>query len=73
MSAPSMAETPGKRASLLTVAKAVLWSFLGIRRKSDMQSDIVKITPLQVVVVGVICAAIFVASLITFVHFITAK
>ncbi len=66
-------QPPRKNASLLTVAKAVFWSFLGIRRKSDMQSDVVKITPMQVIVMGVIGAAIFVASLITFVHFVTSK
>ena len=62
-----------KNASLFTVAKAVFWSFLGIRRKTDMQSDVVKITPMQVIVMGVIGAAIFVATLITFVHFVTSK
>ncbi len=66
-------QPPKQNASLLTVAKAVFWSFLGIRRKTDMQSDVVKITPMQVIVMGVIGAAIFVASLITFVHFVTSK
>lgn len=60
-------------ASPLTVAKAVFWSFLGIRRKADMQSDVVKITPAQVIVMGVIGAAIFIATLVTFVLFITSK
>ncbi len=64
---------PNQKASLFTVAKAVFWSFLGIRRKTDMQSDVVKITPMQVIVMGVIGAAIFVASLVTFVHFVTSK
>lgn len=70
-----MEGSPEKKpaASPLTVAKAVFWSFLGIRRKADMQSDVVKITPAQVIVMGVIGAAIFIATLVTFVLFITSK
>jgi hypothetical protein len=64
---------PKPTASPLMVAKAVFWSFLGIRRKADMQSDVVKITPAQVIVMGVIGAAIFIATLVTFVLFITSK
>lgn len=69
MSDPS----PGKRASPFTVAKAVFWSFLGIRKKQDYQSDLVKITPVQAILGGLIGAAIFVATLVTLVHFITSK
>ncbi|MFO1321279.1 MAG: DUF2970 domain-containing protein [Burkholderiales bacterium] len=62
-----------KPASPLTVAKAVFWSFLGIRKKQDYQSDLVKITPVQAILGGLIGAAIFVASLVTLVHFVTSK
>ncbi|MEI7967545.1 MAG: DUF2970 domain-containing protein [Betaproteobacteria bacterium] len=68
-----MTVAPEKKASLLTVARAVLWSFLGIRRRQDMQSDLVRITPLQVAVMGVLGAAIFVGVLVTFVHFVTSR
>lgn len=63
----------GKRASPLTVAKAVLWSFLGIRRRTDMQSDVVRITPLQVAVMGLIGAALFVVALVLFVNFVVLR
>lgn len=62
-----------KRASVFTVAKAVLWSFLGIRRRTDMQSDVVRITPLQVAVMGLIGAALFVAALVLFVNFVVLR
>jgi len=62
-----------KRASPLTVARAVLWSFLGIRRRTDMQSDVVRITPLQVAVMGLIGAALFVAALVLFVNFVVLR
>lgn len=64
---------PSRKASPLTVAKAVFWSFLGIRKKRDYQSDSVQITPLQAIIGGLIGAVIFVASLITLVHFVTSK
>jgi uncharacterized membrane protein YidH (DUF202 family) len=62
-----------KRASVFTVAKAVLWSVLGIRRRTDMQSDVVRITPLQVAVMGLIGAALFVAALVLFVNFVVLR
>lgn len=68
-----MASPPEKSASPLAVAKAVFWSFLGIRKKKDYQSDVVRITPLQAIIGGLIGAAIFVAALVTLVHYITSR
>ena len=58
------------KATPLQVAKAVLWSFFGIRRRAAYEIDAVSLTPVQVVVAGIIGAVIFVLSLITLVHFI---
>ena len=60
------------RATPLQVAKAVLWSFLGIRKRAEYEKDAVSLTPLQVIVAGIIGAIIFVLSLVTLVHFITS-
>ena len=60
----------GKRATPLQVAKAVFWSFLGIRKKKDYDADSVRLTPVQVIVAGLIGAALFVATLILLVRFI---
>jgi hypothetical protein len=59
---------PGR--SPLRVFKTVFWSFFGVRRRSDNQDDFAGITPLQVIVAGVIGAVIFVTTLITLVRFI---
>jgi len=59
-----------KRATPLQVAKAVFWSFLGIRRKQDYEKDAVRLTPVQVIVAGIIGAALFVLTLILLVRFI---
>ena len=60
------------RATPLQVARAVFWSFLGIRKRAAYEKDAVSLTLPQVVVAGIIGAIIFVLSLVTLVHFITA-
>lgn len=66
-----MGEKP-ERASPLEVAKAVFWSFFGIRRKQDYEADAVKLTPVQVITAGIVGAALLVAGLILLVRFIIA-
>ena len=58
-------------ASPLQVAKAVFWSFLGIRRRAEYEKDAVQLKPVQVIVAGIIGAIIFVLSLVALVYFIT--
>ncbi|MND02910.1 hypothetical protein D3C83_224830 [compost metagenome] len=50
----------------------MFWSFLGIRRRAALERDAVTITPLQVIVAGIIGAAIFVLSLVALVRYITS-
>jgi hypothetical protein len=59
-----------KKASPWTVAKAVFWSFFGIRRKQDYEADAVRLTPGQVIVAGLIGAALLVTGLLLLVRFI---
>ena len=68
-----MSEAPKlAKATPLQVAKAVFWSFFGIRRRAEYEKDAVSLTPVQVIVAGIIGAIIFVLSLVTLVHFITS-
>jgi preprotein translocase subunit Sec61beta len=62
-----------KRAGPLTVAKAVFWSFLGIRRRAEHEADAVRLTPAQVIVAGLIGAALFVATLLLIVKFVISR
>lgn len=62
-----------KKASPLQVAKAVFWSFFGIRKRRDYETDSVEIKPHQVIVAGLIGAAVLVLSLILLVHFVVGK
>jgi DUF2970 family protein len=61
-----------RKAGPLDVARAVFWSFLGIRKRAAHEKDAVTIKPVQVIVAGVIGAVIFVLSLVTLVRFITS-
>jgi hypothetical protein len=66
-------ETPNRPANLIEVVRAVLWSFLGIRRNDAMRRDVVTIRPHQVIIVGVIFAAILVVTLLGLVRIIIAN
>ena len=57
-------------ATPLQVIKAVFWSFLGIRRRAEYETDAVTLKPAQVIVAGIIGAIVLVLSLVTLVHFI---
>jgi hypothetical protein len=65
-------QQPRRKASPLQVVKAVLWAFFGIRKRAAHENDAVTITPLQVIVTGIICAVIFVLSLILLVRYVTS-
>jgi hypothetical protein len=60
-----------RRAGPLQVAKAVFWSFFGIRRSKDHDADAATISPVQVIVAGVIGAALFVLCLVLVVQYVT--
>lgn len=59
-----------KSATLPQVVGAVFWSFFGVRRGKHMQRDAVTVKPLQVVVVGVLLAAVLVFALLALVSVI---
>lgn len=69
-----MTEPPDapRKATPLQVVKAVLSAFIGIRKRAAHERDVVTLTPLQVIVAGIIGAVIFVMSLVTLVRFITS-
>jgi hypothetical protein len=65
------AQKPG-RATLPQVARAVFWSFFGIRKRAALDKDAVSLTPLQVIVAGIIGAVILVLILIMLVRYLTS-
>ena len=73
MSVEGRTQKPVAGASPLQVARAVLWSFIGIRKGTGYEDDVSKIKPMQAIIAGIFGAAIFVASLVILVRFLTAK
>ena len=67
----SEAQKPA-RATPLQVARAVFWSFFGIRKRAALEKDAVSLTPLQVIVAGIFGAAIVVVSLVMLVRYISS-
>ncbi len=53
--------------------KLVSWSFLGIRSNSEYQQDLAKVSPMHVVVVGLVGALMLVVGLIVLVNWVVAK
>jgi hypothetical protein len=54
----------------LSVAKAVFWSFVGIRKKADYEKDALTINPVHVIIAGIMGAALFVGLLLMIVKFL---
>ncbi len=67
-----MSDAQKPKATPLQVAKAVFWSFFGVRKRAEYEKDAVSLTLLQVVVAGIIGAIVFVLSLVALVRYITS-
>lgn len=52
-------------------AKAVFWSFFGVRKKLHYEQDAVHLSPVQVIVIGLIGAVLFVLTLVGVVWLVT--
>jgi len=73
MNGPSDNKPALPEGSIWQTAKAVGWSFLGVRRNSEFQADIGRLNPFHIIVVGIVGALIFVLSLIALVNWVVAK
>lgn len=62
-----------RKASFLATMKAVFWSFFGVRKRSDYESDAAQLNPVHVLIAGVLGALIFIAILVTIVKLVLSK
>ena len=62
-----------RKASFVATMKAVFWSFFGVRKKSDYESDAAQLNPVHVIIAGVIGAIVFIATLLVIVKMVLAK
>jgi hypothetical protein len=59
-----------RQASFLDTAKAVAWSFFGVRKKSHYERDAANLNPVHVIIMGIIGAALFIALLLFIIKFV---
>ncbi len=59
-----------KKASPLQAVRIVLSAFLGIRKRAEHEK--VEITPVQIIVTGVIAGAVFVVTIVSVVRWVTS-
>lgn len=64
---------PVRTGSVWRTIKTVAWSFLGIRKNSEFQEDLARVSPFHVMAVGIAGAVIFVVGLIVLVNWVVAK
>lgn len=62
-----------RKGSFAQTAKAVAWSFFGVRKSSEFEKDASQINPVHVVIAGVVAAAIFVIGLILLVRMVVSS
>jgi len=56
--------------SFWQTARAVAWSFFGVRRGADYEKDVARLNPVHVIIAGVIGAALFVLVLVLLVQWV---
>ena len=67
------AATPPASASLWRSIRTVAWSFLGVRKNSEFQEDLARVSPFHIIAVGIAGALIFVLGLVVLVNWVVAK
>ena len=65
-------EKKKKKIDIWKIAKAVMFAFMGIRKKSDLESDAESLTPAQVIIGGIIGAILFVLCVMLVVRLVVS-
>jgi len=64
---------PGRRGgSFWRTARAVAWSFVGIRQKHASQEDMARLNPIHIIAVALVAVVLFVGALVALVHWVVA-
>lgn len=68
----SMHDKAQVKASLWRTVRMVGWSFLGIRKKSAYEDDVVQLNPIHLIIVGLLAALSFIGALLVIVRWVVA-
>jgi len=61
-----------KKRSFMQSMKAVMWGFLGVRKKSGLQEDVASLSFVHIIIAGVVGALIFMATLLLIVKLVVS-
>jgi hypothetical protein len=61
------------RAGFLQTLSAVLWSFFGVRKGRDHDRDMASLSPVHVIITGIVAGVMFVVLLVVLVRFILGQ
>ena len=67
-----MAGNLPRKPSFWRTVKAVAWSFVGLRARSDYEDDVKNLSPLHIIAVGLLGVFVFVAVLVLLVNWAVA-
>ncbi|WP_321794344.1 DUF2970 domain-containing protein [Caballeronia sp. J97] len=59
-----MSADPPNKGGFFKLVKAVCWSFFGVRRRADLESDAAQLKPLHLITAGIIGAVLFIVVLL---------
>lgn len=62
-----------RKMSFGATIKAILWAFLGIRKKSGYEQDSAQLNPVYLIIAGLIAAVIFIVTLLLIVKSVVAN
>jgi len=62
-----------RKGSIWRTVKAVSWSFVGLRARSDYEQDIAQLNPVHIVIVALVGVLVFVGSLILLATWVVGK
>ena len=62
-----------RKLSFWQTLRAVAWSFFGVRKSSDYESDVRQLNPVHLVIAGVLGAVAFIALLLVVVNWVLAS
>ena len=73
---PTMSQQPDKndprrrKASFGQTARAVFWSFFGVRKRAHYESDAARLNPVHLIVMAVLGAALFIGVLLVIIKWV---
>lgn len=73
MEMAGLEKKPGEKRTFLQTMVAILWSFIGLRRRSDYEHDAEHMNPVYVIIAGLLAAVAFIVILVVAVKFAVAQ